>query len=116
MSSERIYSQDDDDAYICAGLTKESDIWSLGMLVLEAFTGRLPYAHLLTDIDVATAILRGERPRKPITVDVVNYGFDDELWKLLSECWDRSPGRRPKLSRIVSVMQRLSDSWSSRSV
>lgn len=114
MSVERLCSEDDD-TYTRASLTKESDMWSLGMLVLEAFTGQPPYPQLSTDLDVFTAIVRGERPTRPVDWQVNKYGLDDELWQLLSECWDRNPGRRPKLPRFVSVVRRLAGSWSNRS-
>lgn len=88
-----------------------SDIWSLGALILEALTGTVPYAHISDSTTVVTAVLAGERPVLPLRQEVVRYGLDDELWRLLCQCWESDPGRRPGLRRVRDVVGRLAKAW-----
>jgi serine/threonine protein kinase len=113
MSIERLCSQDSE-TYMQASLRKESDMWSLGMLVLEAFTGQVPYCHLSKDMDVLIASVHGDRPSRPMDWDVIRYGLDDELWGMLWKCWEVDARLRPTLPYFLSVMERLAGSWSNR--
>lgn len=77
--------------------TKQSDIYSLGMTILEVSTGKAPYHHRRYDTVVILDIIRGTPPPRPATESV-----SEGLWKLLQCCWESSPMCRPT-ARIVEL-------------
>lgn len=55
----------------------------------------------------------GGTPTKPTGDDLifcVARGLTDSVWSLMSSCWDRSPGKRPRARDILSSMKNLEDS------
>ena len=80
--------------------TPMSDVYSLGMTILEVMTEEAPYSYLRYDTVVITSVMRGDLPRKPIN-------FSDDLWSLLVSCWTRVPGERPTADMVVSWLDLL---------
>ncbi|KAF7983450.1 hypothetical protein HWV62_12920 [Athelia sp. TMB] len=88
--------------------TRESDIFSLGILFLQLFDGRwdcLPYNHHPLnnprdphDISLIRAIHRGDRPRREA------YGFhyqgQGDRWRLIEACWAADPRNRPTVGQV----------------
>jgi len=77
--------------------TKRSDVYSLGMTILEVLTGKVPYHHRRYDTVVILDIIRGTRPPRP-DKDLVSDG----MWDLLCSCWQAQPDKRPT-ARIVEL-------------
>ena len=77
--------------------TEQADIFAFAMLVVEVFTGELPFG----DVRHETAILmivRGQRPEKP--QDVESRGLTPEIWKFTQKCWHQNPTKRPDVSTV----------------
>ncbi|KAF7987028.1 hypothetical protein HWV62_139 [Athelia sp. TMB] len=86
--------------------TKETDIFSLGILLMQLFDGRpecLPYNHVHIDqhrdpheINLIRAIHKGDRPRSE------NYGFKYQAnrWALIEKCWAADPRSRLDIGRV----------------
>ncbi|KDQ58923.1 hypothetical protein JAAARDRAFT_56929 [Jaapia argillacea MUCL 33604] len=85
--------------------TTQSDCFAFGCLVIQMYTGCLPYSHLDTDSQVLGAILAGEKPHRPTSSSVVTAGLDDELWQLVDECLDNQASMRPDMSEILSRLR-----------
>ncbi|KAF9256250.1 TKL/TKL-ccin protein kinase [Marasmius fiardii PR-910] len=83
-----------------------SDIYSFGMTVLELFTHQYPFSKIKHPSEVVLVVARGRKPPQPKEARVVERGLDDDMWRLLIECWDHIPSARPD---IEEVLERLSD-------
>jgi len=78
--------------------TRSSDSYAFGMTILEVYT-RLPPFQLdgyKNDVSVIMALGKGVRPSRPDA----EYGIDDDLWKLTSECWADEANARPSMEVI----------------
>jgi serine/threonine protein kinase len=73
--------------------TKESDIYSLGMIMWELTTGCKPFDNVEHDHNLIYKILDGERPR--ITEDTPNCYAN-----LMKSCWNPDPKERPSIREI----------------
>ena len=67
----------------------------------QVLTGLRPF-HRLHAYTPVPAILRGERPGKPL--DAESLGFSHELWDLLQLCWDESTSTRPTAQQLLDYM------------
>lgn len=109
--------------------SKSTDIYALGMTILEVrtisllllhnanlppqvITGRRPFECTKKDDVVVKKVLTGTRPDKPTT------GFSDSLWTLLAKAWLEefesydSPSARPDIANILEVLQGEERNWS----
>jgi serine/threonine protein kinase len=73
--------------------TKESDIYSLGMIMWELTTGKKPFHDRSHDQYLMLDILNGERPQ--ITDDTPEFYAE-----FMKRCWDRDPENRPTAKEI----------------
>ena len=79
--------------------TKESDIYSFGMLMWEHTTGKKPFHDRPHDQYLMLDILKGERPQ--ITDDTPKFYAE-----LMKKCWDHNPENRPTAKEIHNRFQR----------
>jgi hypothetical protein len=75
---------------------------------LQVLSGLLPFHHLRFPI-VVCAILRGERPSKPLNAS--SLGFTDSLWGLLQLCWSKSALVRPTARQLYDHLRSASLAW-----
>ena len=80
-----------------AAFSKESDIYSMGMIMWELTTGCKPFANVEHDTDLIYEIIDGKRPE--ITSDTPNC-----FTNLMKRCWDSDPLRRPSIAEIKSLL------------
>ncbi|KAG0588653.1 hypothetical protein KC19_2G259600 [Ceratodon purpureus] len=73
-----------------------SDVYSYGMTCYEILTGKLPFDGQ-SRYDYMDAVIGGKRPEVPEYV---------EEWKhrLLSDCWEHDPAKRPSFGEIVNLI------------
>lgn len=72
--------------------TQKSDVFSYGLIIYTIITGSYPYDE--NNLNTASIIQEGQRP--PLTNNI------PECWqKLISQCWDAIPDRRPSFESIV---------------
>jgi len=111
-------------------VTKQSDIYSMGMTIYEV--GLLPQPHVhrssvlnsfqvLTDKKpfheysswgVVLRIVEGDRPKKPNFV--ISRGYTEDLWELTTACWGGDPAKRPTASKLRELLGNAALQWKSR--
>lgn len=79
-------------------VTGGADVWSVGMVVVEMVSGKVPYAHLAIEM-VAMAIVKGELP----DVNGEEYGW---CRAMLKRCWETEPEKRGLAEELQGLMRR----------
>ncbi|KAL0564120.1 Receptor-interacting serine/threonine-protein kinase 1, partial [Marasmius crinis-equi] len=77
--------------------SRESDVYALGCVYFEIFTGQQPFPNLPHDAAVVLAVSSGKRPLRPEGIPQLT----DAIWKLTQSCWDPTPASRPTASHVV---------------
>jgi ubiquitin len=82
--------------------TKESDVWSWGVVMWEVFSdGAFPYMDIGSDEEVAVRVRDGGlRLTQPLTCP-------DNVWALIRSCWELDRTQRPSFSQLKIRMQTL---------
>jgi len=86
--------------------TKASDVFSLGMVMWEIFTGRLPF-YPRTQSAAAIRIRNKERPARPIPA--MGLGLSDPVWAIMEQCWKHEPSERPDITTVRHGLEALLD-------
>ncbi|CUA68332.1 Vegetative incompatibility protein HET-E-1 [Podospora anserina] [Rhizoctonia solani] len=83
--------------------TTESDVYALGMTMLEIFTGEVPYPDCRTEISVIRKVERGTLPARPMEkLPAGQRG--DMMWQLLLHCWSRDASKRPSAGQAFDAL------------
>ena len=89
-------------------LTKHSDCYALGMVILEVLTGVHPFSNY-NNLIVASKIVEGKRPGRPEGEERV--WFTNDLWEMLEQCWSTQPEERPAIDAVLQCLRRGSTTW-----
>ncbi|GLB43187.1 putative peptidyl-serine phosphorylation [Lyophyllum shimeji] len=77
-------------------LTLKADCYSFASLMLEVFSGDVPYRNSISDGAVIIEVLvRKNIPARPDTPELT-----DSLWNLMKQCWSLDPAARPSMDEI----------------
>ncbi|CAE6399575.1 unnamed protein product [Rhizoctonia solani] len=87
--------------------SEKSDIYALGMTMLEIFTGEIPYSEIQNDLAIVTKIVQGIPPVRPLD-KIKNTGSGDRTWELLLSCWVLTPELRPSALQVVESLVNIS--------
>ncbi|CAE6397369.1 unnamed protein product, partial [Rhizoctonia solani] len=82
------------------GRTRMTDVWALGMVLLEIFTGSVPYAKILSDVAPLEDIKKLVLPERPEEHIPTGDAQADLLWSLLNQCWAAGPMDRPTAAGV----------------
>ena len=76
--------------------SKESDVYAVGIIMWQIFTGKMPYEEITWPQDLIDIVTAGERPALS---DDVTAGPD--LISLMQSCWHADPARRPTMEDFL---------------
>ncbi|KAG9116812.1 hypothetical protein FRC07_007440 [Ceratobasidium sp. 392] len=93
MAPELLLSCEEDDATLTRR-SKQTDVYALGMTMLEIVTGRVPYAEYKVDRTIIRALDKMQFPNRPKEVS------SEWMWSLFEACWDHDPEARPPASWV----------------
>ncbi|KAF9450900.1 kinase-like protein [Macrolepiota fuliginosa MF-IS2] len=85
--------------------TKPSDVWSFGCLCLEIFTGKTPFYRCRESFQVFSALQKGEEPHQPRRGDDICKGLEKWLSKMMFDCWNVNPRKRPTFEKIQDTLK-----------
>ncbi|KAI5068319.1 hypothetical protein GOP47_0016664 [Adiantum capillus-veneris] len=86
------------------GISPESDVWSFGCVMVEMCTGAVPWSGSTVD-EIYKAVVKGRR-QPPQYAGVVGVGMPRELWKMIGECLQFKPSKRPTFSAMLCIFLR----------
>ncbi|GBC04292.1 hypothetical protein RclHR1_00560019 [Rhizophagus clarus] len=81
-------------------LNEKSDIYSIGVLLWEISSGRLPFYNESKEYDVALAIKIVQDLREDPTPDTPK-----DYIKIYTECWDGEPDNRPTIDQVKERLE-----------
>ncbi|QRV98495.1 Serine/threonine-protein kinase [Ceratobasidium sp. AG-Ba] len=88
-----------------ATYSQQADVYALGMTVLEAFTGQVPYADKSDYRVMIVVTVEKEYPTRPEEHIPLNSRHGDALWQLLKRCWAHNPAERPQACQVAEIVQ-----------
>ncbi|KZT20257.1 TKL/TKL-ccin protein kinase [Neolentinus lepideus HHB14362 ss-1] len=90
--------------------TKETDVYSFAMAVLECCTLRRPFADRKRDATVIhDVVMLKSKPSRPEEEDA--SWLPDKVWELLEACWSYEPVGRPRMRTVTEVLGRVQDEF-----
>ncbi|QRV88451.1 Tyrosine kinase specific for activated [Ceratobasidium sp. AG-Ba] len=88
--------------------SKETDVYAMGMTMLEIITGDVPFREIKVGHAVGMAVAHHRRiPRVPELEAETASGQDMMVHGLLKWCWKYDPKERPTAGKVVSALDPL---------
>ncbi|KAG6907964.1 hypothetical protein DXG01_006752, partial [Tephrocybe rancida] len=100
---------DDEEVEAAVKNTMASDVYALGCVFFEIFTGEVPFASITRDNTVILRVSSGARPARPLksSPSWMEWGLTEDIWACIEDCWKGQPTERPPAATVV---QRLAES------
>ncbi|XP_027354497.1 E3 ubiquitin-protein ligase KEG-like [Abrus precatorius] len=86
------------------GISTESDSWSFGCTLVEMCTGFVPWAGLSTE-EIYQAVVKAKK-LPPQYASVVGGGIPSDLWRMIGECLQFKPSKRPSFNAMLTIFLR----------
>ncbi|KAG2144269.1 kinase-like domain-containing protein [Suillus clintonianus] len=82
--------------------TTLSDIYSLGSIMLQVLSGKVPWHETKREVIIIQDIHHGNTPPCPSHSPLVN-----ELWPFIRQCWSLSPASRPTAGTALEFIRHV---------
>jgi len=79
--------------------TKQSDIYSFGIVCFEIASRKLPWAHIKPVHSIGTIVQKGKRPE--ISKETPNW-----FSSLIQSCWNQESSLRPSFEVVVGIFEK----------
>ncbi|CAE6530930.1 unnamed protein product [Rhizoctonia solani] len=86
--------------------SKATDIYALGMTMLEMITGKHPYDGK-SDLMVFKLVSEKKHPERPNEHIPSESRDGNKFWRLLKQCWAYDPEKRPSAASATIVMKSI---------
>ncbi|XP_047315688.1 E3 ubiquitin-protein ligase KEG [Impatiens glandulifera] len=86
------------------GISTESDSWSFGCTLVEMCTGSMPWMGL-NEEEIYKFVVKAKR-QPPQYTSVVGVGIPREIWKMIGECLQFKPSKRPTFNAMLAIFLR----------
>lgn len=86
------------------GISAESDAWSFGCTLVEMCTGSTPWAGSSSE-EIYRSVIKARR-LPPQYASVVGVGIPGPLWKMIGECLQFKPSKRPTFNAMLAIFLR----------
>ncbi|CAB3369839.1 Hypothetical predicted protein [Cloeon dipterum] len=93
MAPERI------DPQRARGYDVRSDVWSLGITLMEVATGRFPYPKWNTVFEQLQQVVQGDPPK--LSANENGNSFSDEFVSFVNTCLIKDETQRPKYNKLL---------------
>ncbi|KAG6390927.1 hypothetical protein SASPL_148672 [Salvia splendens] len=92
-----------------AKLTKKTDVWCFGHLILEILTGRSSVIDQQPDVDVATWLKTSGTSASVFDQEMAVMGDMMKLLKIGLSCCQANLERRPEIKEVVEMVEEIKD-------
>jgi len=92
-AAPEIYRVTDDE--VTRSVSVQTDVYSFGCIMLEIFSGQVPYHYLIREVQVLLELQNGNKPNRPTS----GY-ISDTLWEIINACWADKPTDRPNVEEV----------------
>ena len=81
----------------------EADVFSFGIILWQLLAWKAqPYDHITSNVEVATAVMAGERPSMAALQE-----DDGHLTEVVNSCWANSPHDRPAFGELLVCLRKM---------
>ncbi|KAG6917622.1 hypothetical protein DXG01_001854 [Tephrocybe rancida] len=102
---------DDDDTHDSGVIhnTPKSDVFALGCLLYEVFTGTVPFFESPNHYTVVYKVMNGKTPSRPKEGSTawLKHGLTDEIWDVMEDCWKFDPAERTDMTSVLSRLDSM---------
>ncbi|EIN11550.1 kinase-like protein [Punctularia strigosozonata HHB-11173 SS5] len=84
--------------------TTSSDMYAFGFVCLEVFSGHVPFHWIRQDSNIVLRVVQGERPPRPTRDECHGREMPDDMWNLITSCWEHYPEHRPCASTVDAAL------------
>ncbi|KAF9469341.1 kinase-like domain-containing protein [Collybia nuda] len=96
--------------------TRATDIYAFAYVILEIFTGNLPFVDIANDAEVIYRVIQGVRPRKPVEYNDPGVIVEDYMWDMVERCWEHHPSERMTITDVLRNLENWNRGWNNSTI